>query len=276
MTACSSGFLQEVYWFPMLEIENLSAGYSSQNVLQNVSLCVGAGEIAAVIGPNGCGKSTLLRCITGQLKARGGHVLVENADVSRMELRSRAKLVALLPQFFAGDDDLSVYDTVALGRTPHLSSYGTMGKRDLEIVHRVLDATSTSPLATRRIGELSGGERQRVGLARALAQEPRVLLLDEPTSNLDLRYQHELLALVRKEARHQRIAVVLVLHQINLAAAISDQMLLLQNGQTRALGTPNDVMTADNLQEVYGLPLTISFNAQSGRPQVQSAWVFDE
>lgn len=257
----------------MLEIESLSAGYSAQNVLQNVSLHVRAGEIASVIGPNGCGKSTLLRCVIGQLKARGGRVSVEQKNVAQMAPRERAKLVALLPQTFVGDDDLTVTETVALGRTPHLSAYGSLSARDHEITHRVLEATDTTQFSSRRIGELSGGERQRVGLARVLAQEPRVLLLDEPTSNLDLRYQHELLALVKHVARQQQIAVVLVLHQINLAAAISDLILLLQQGETRASGSPEIVMTRDNLEAVYGIPLRVS-SGENGRPQVQSAWDF--
>ncbi len=258
----------------MLEIQSISAGYTTENILQNVSLQVGVGEIVSVIGPNGCGKSTLLRCITGQLSTRTGGVLIEDKDVAQMPLRERARRIALLPQNFAGDDDLTVEETVALGRTPHLSPYGTLSAHDHETVNRVLEATNTSQFAVRRIGELSGGERQRVGLARALAQQPRVLLLDEPTSNLDLRYQHELLALVQKVARRDQIAVVLVLHQINLAAAVSDSMLLLENGQTRAQGSPSDVMTRDNLEAVYQVPLTVSNNATSGRPQAQSAWQF--
>ena len=260
----------------MLEIQNISAGYSTEDILQNVSLQVEADEIASVIGPNGCGKSTLLRCITGQLKARSGFVQVEGDDVSLLAPRERARRIALLPQFFAGDEDLTTEDVVALGRTPHLSAYGTLGKRDREIVNRVLDATDTSRFAARRLEELSGGERQRVGLARALAQEPRVLLLDEPTSNLDLRYQHELLSLVRRLARQERFAVVLVLHQINLASSVSDTMLLLHLGQTRAVGSPQHVMTRDNLQDVYGLPLTIAPHPLSGKPQAQSAWQFEE
>lgn len=260
----------------MLDIQSISAGYSTENILHDVSLCVASGEIASVIGPNGCGKSTLLRCITGQLSTRNGRVLVEGDDVARLDARERARRIALLPQFFAGDEDLTVEETVALGRTPHLSAYGTLGKGDREIVHRVLESTDTTQFASRRINELSGGERQRVGLARSLAQEPRVLLLDEPTSNLDLRYQHELLSLVRRLARQDLFAVVLVLHQINLASSISDSMLLLQNGQTRALGSPQEVMTRDNLQEVYGLPLTVSPHSLSGKPQAQSAWQFEE
>lgn len=260
----------------MLEIENISAGYSDHNVLHDVSLTVKAGEIAAVIGPNGCGKSTLLRCVTGQLKLRSGTISIESQDVSQMNPRARAAKIALLPQFFSGDDDMTVYETVALGRTPHLSPYGTLSKNDVEITHRVLDATQTKAFAQRKISELSGGERQRVGLARALAQQPRVLLLDEPTSNLDLRFQHELLALVKKSARTEKIAVVLVLHQINLAAAVCDSMTLLKDGKTRAQGKPQSVMTTDNLQDVFGLPLTVSLNEKSGRPQAQSAWAFGE
>lgn len=261
----------------MLKISNLAASYGNTPVLRDISLQVGAGEIAAVIGPNGCGKSTLLRCTTGLMPLRSGHVLLDNKKSEDYQSRDRARLVAVLPQNFAGGEELSVEEMVMIGRTPFLSSYGVPSSLDREIVSLALAQTDTEIFRSRKIGELSGGEKQRVLLARALAQQPKILLLDEPTSNLDIRYQFEILNLVHELARKSNLAVVLVLHQINLAAAVADTILLLSSeGTIRALGTPAEVMTSENLEAVYGVPLRISSHPKSGRPQAQSDWAFGE
>ena len=246
-------------------------------MLHDVSLRVDAGEVAAIIGPNGCGKSTLLRCACGLLSPLSGRVLLDEQEVATMPIRERARRIALLPQSFEGGHELTAEEMVLLGRTPHLPPYGTPDKRDRQVMEWALQAVGAEPLRTRRIGELSGGERQRVLLARALTQQPGVLLLDEPTSNLDIRYQYEILGLARRLARTEKLAVVLVLHQINLAAAVADTLLLLGlNGQTRASGAPADVMTQDNLQAVYQTPLNVAPHPLTGKPQAQSAWVFED
>jgi iron complex transport system ATP-binding protein len=261
----------------VLSIEHLSAGYGARAVLHDFNLEVGRGQIAAVIGPNGCGKSTFLRCAAGLLTPRQGRVAVGGDQVQSLAPRERARRIALLPQTFEGGEHLSTQEMVMLGRTPHLAAYGAPSRRDEEIVHDALASVGAEALRGRVIGELSGGERQRVVLARALAQQPQVLLLDEPTSHLDIRYQFEILDLVRKLARREKLAVVLVLHQINLASDVSDVVVLLaQDGRTRAAGSPAEVMTAGNLTEVYGVPLEIVLHPRSGRPQARADWVFSE
>ena len=261
--------------FLMLEIENLHAGYR-ETVLHDVSLNVRAGEIAGVIGPNGCGKSTLLRCVIGALKPTQGRVLVGGDDVFAMSSRSRAQRVALLPQHSEIDTSLLVREAVALGRTPYLSAYGALTSHDENVVNDAMRAAQIDDFASRRLDELSGGERQRVGLARALAQATPILLLDEPTSNLDIRYQHELLHLVKQLARRDNLAVVVVLHQINLAAAVCDHLLLLSpQGRVLESGAPAKVMTPANLEDAYEMPLRVVAHPRHGRPQAQADWDFE-
>jgi iron complex transport system ATP-binding protein len=263
----------------MLSIDNLQADYGRGPVLRDFSLRVDAGQIAAVIGPNGCGKSTMLRCVSGLMRPQLGRVLVDGQDVTALPGRERARQMALLPQNFAGElwNDLDVEEVVLAGRTPFMAPYGTPSRVDQEKIEGALQAVGAWDLRKRSVNELSGGERQRVGLARALAQEPRVLLLDEPTSNLDVRYQHEILDTVLRLARRKNLTAIFVLHQINLAAAVADVMVLLGgDGTTRAYGAPAQVMTSENLQAVYETPLTVSLHPRSGRPQAQSNWVFEE
>jgi iron complex transport system ATP-binding protein len=260
--------------FFMLDIQSLLAGYGPKNVLHGVSLQVARGEVTAIIGPNGCGKSTLLRGAAGLLKPRGGSVRIGGDDVFSLETRERARRVALLPQSFEGGAELLVEEMTLLGRTPHLSPYGAPSKRDREIAEAALESVGAAGFIGRRIGQLSGGERQRVLLARALAQQPRVLLLDEPISNLDIRYQCEILGLARRVAKTENLAVVAVLHQINLASAVADSMLLLNEGRPIAQGAPGDVMTQQNLESVYQTPLRVAPHPLSGKPQAQMMWEF--
>jgi iron complex transport system ATP-binding protein len=261
----------------MLHIQSLSAGYQGKAVLHDISLSVAPGEIAAIIGPNGCGKSTLLGCASGLLHPRSGRVTINSDDVSGLESRIRARRVALVPQSFEGGHDLTVDTMTMLGRTPYLPPYGTPGPADLEAVELALQSVSATVLRSRRIGELSGGERQRAILARAIAQQPQVLLLDEPISNLDIRYQYEILSLVHRLARQQKLIILLVLHQINLAAAVADTMILLSaDGRVRAQGRPEQVMTGENLEAVYEVPLRVAPHPLNGRPQAQSNWIFEE
>lgn len=261
-----------------LRIENLHAGYhASTPVLRDFSMHIGPGEIAAISGPNGCGKSTLLRCVAGLLAPQSGEVLLDDRNIQQMPPRERATKIALLPQLYETIGEISVEEMVMLGRTPHLSSYGAPSRRDLEIVHRAMEQTSTLDLKQRDVHELSGGERQRVLLARALAQQPQILLLDEPTSNLDLRYQFEILNLVFQLARSEKLMVMVVLHQINLASSLADHIALLNtDGSTRGLGAPQNVMTRENLEAVYGVSLRIASHPKSGRPLIHADWTFGD
>ena len=261
----------------MLSIEHLSAGYGQTPVLHDFNLQVGRGEVAAIIGPNGCGKSTLLRCATGLLAPLAGTISLGGEGIGSLAPRERARRIALLPQHIEGGDHLTTEEMALLGRTPHLSAYGAPSRRDEEIVDGALEAVGADNLRGRLLGELSGGERQRVVLARALAQQPHILLLDEPTSHLDIRYQFELLDLVRRLARREALTVVLVLHQINLASAVADSIVLLRSdGRTHAAGSPGEVVTADNLSAVYHVPLHVAAHPRSGRPHARADWVFGE
>ena len=269
----------------MIFLDSLVVSYDQEPVLNEVSLRARRGEVTAIIGPNGCGKSTLLRCAAGLLKPQRGRASWDDSDIFALDARQRARRIAFLPQI-SRPSDLTVRDMVALGRTPYLNDFGALGERDWQRVDDALERVRATALARRPVEQLSGGQRQRVLIARALAQQTPVLLLDEPISNLDLRYQFEILKLVREladetgaastcGAENSRPCVVIVLHHLNLAASVADAMLLLdENGHTIAQGTPHEVMNAENLQRAFGVPLAIAPHPLSGRPQAQAMWTF--
>lgn len=257
---------------PSLQVQNLSAAYGNKPVLRQVSLSVAAGEVLTIIGPNGCGKSTLLRCIAGLIHPAEG-TLNWGGEPLPGPPRERARRIALLPQIFTGGGELSVEEMAMLGRTPYLGPYGSPSHRDREAVEAALQLTIPD-LRGRLLGELSGGERQRALLGRVLASEAPILLLDEPVSALDIRYQHEILHLVRRLATEQQLAVIVVLHGINLAASVADKMLLMRRGEVIAFGPPSDVMTEQHLTSVYEMPLRVAPHPLSGRPQAQAMWDF--
>lgn len=258
-----------------LQIEHLDAAYNDKVVLHDFNLRLHAGEIITLSGPNGCGKSTALRCMAGLSKPHAGKVLLDGQDIFAIENRDRAGKLAILPQHSEGGNGLSVEQMVLLGRTPHLPPYSKPSKKDHQLATEAMQQTATMDLRKRYFHQLSGGERQRVLLARALTQQPKVLLLDEPTSNLDLRYQYQILQLIHQLSRQQNLAIVLVLHQINLATAIADNMLLMREGGfTVASGAPEAVMTEAHLTTVYDVPLKVVEHPLSGRPHAQAMWTF--
>ena len=258
-----------------LDIRQLNVRLGARAVLNDVSLAVKAGELCCVIGPNGSGKSTLLRAISGIVPIASGIIGWDGAPLPAQRA-ARARLVAMLPQNTGSGGDLTIEAMALLGRTPHLPPYGTPSRADREAVEAAIDLVAPD-LRGRILGELSGGERQRALLCRALATRAPVLLLDEPISALDIRYQHEILALAKRLTREQNLATICVLHGINLAAQVADLMLLLdESGAVVAQGAPAQVMTEANLARVYGVPLKIAPHPQSGRPQAQTWWDFGE
>jgi iron complex transport system ATP-binding protein len=256
-----------------LQIENLSVELGQRAVLNQISLEAKPGEVLCIIGPNGSGKSTLLRAICGLLPLESGEIRFGGETLPN-QTAARAKIVAFLPQNPRGDDEISLEAMTMLGRTPHLSPYGVPSKRDLEAVEMAISLVAPD-LRGRLLSQLSGGQRQRALLCRAVATLAPVLLLDEPISALDVRYQHEILGLIRRLTRERNLVTICVLHGINLASSIADQMVLLrQDGRIVAAGTPESVMTSENLSDVYEAPLRVVAHPLSGKPVAQSWWEF--
>ncbi len=251
----------------MLQIRDLTASYGEDEILHGVTLEIGRGEVLALAGPNGAGKSTLLRVVSGVLPPRRGAVLWEGHDLLKMPSRERARLVAVVPQARHLPPMFTVRQAVTLGRTAYLSWLGTLGERDRAAVARALTQTDLLPLADRPLGHLSGGEQQRVLLARALAQETPILLLDEPTTHLDLRHQANILGLVRRLSRARRMAVLMVVHDLNLASRFADRLALFAKGRVVRMGAPAEVLTAETILRVYGIAVGIQHNGD-GRPLI--------
>lgn len=232
-----------------LKVKGICFRYGSREVLQKVELEAKPGEVLAIIGPNGAGKSTLLRCINRILKPYMGTVYLDGKEFFQLNAQKRARMMGYVPQTAGEVFPSTVLETVLMGRKPHLS-WG-IGPEDLTVANDVLRRMNLMDFAERYLYELSGGERQRVLIARALAQEPEVLLLDEPTSNLDVKHQLEVLELVRNAAKQQDKCVLMVMHDLNMAVRFSDQMLMLKDGLVYAAGTPEAVLTPDNIRAVY-------------------------
>ena len=241
----------------MLTIENLSVSYGTRAVLHQITLDVGPGEVLALIGPNGAGKSTLVRAVSGVIPVEAGQVRVDGIDLLKLPPAERARRLAVVPQAVSMPPAFSVWETVLLGRTPHLNFLGQTSKHDEEIARQSLQKVDAFELAERRVGELSGGEQQRVLLARALTQSTPILLLDEPTSNLDLHYQISFMETLRLLARQDKLVVLIALHDLNLAACYADRMALLVDGRLKACGTPQQVLTSELISEAYHLPVKV-------------------
>lgn len=254
----------------MLSIEDVTLRYEARTVLRDVSLSASTGEVLALIGPNGVGKSTLIRAISGSLKPLSGRVTVEGRDVYQLRVEERAQLIAVVPQAVRLPEAFSVFETVLMGRTPYLGWLGRESEKDRSAVQSALVCTNTAELIARPLGELSGGEQQRVLIARALAQSARTLLLDEPTAHLDLKHQASVLSLVRSLAHDENHAVLIALHDLNLAAQYADRVALLSNGAVAAIGTPEEVLTAENLSPAYGLHITVYEHPAHGAPLIHA------
>jgi len=237
----------------ILSVDGVEFSYNSRPVLRDVRFAVNRGELFSILGNNGAGKSTLLRCLNRIIRPRAGSILIEKEDLFALTRREVARRVGYVAQRHESAR-VTVFDAVLLGRKPHIKWDATA--RDLEIVRSVLAVLGLEEFSLRYLDELSGGELQKVIMARALAQEPQVLLLDEPTSNLDLKNQYEVLRIVKRAARERNIAVVVVMHDLNLALRFADKFLLLKNGTIFACGG-RDVMTPENIAGVYGVPVAV-------------------
>lgn len=251
-----------------LSITNVSAGYHKHTVILQIDLHVNRGRVVALVGPNGSGKSTLIRGLTGVIPVSEGQVQLDGINLLSLSPLQRARLIAVVPQHALMPETFTVAEVVLLGRTPHLPIWAREGARDRDIARAVMQQTGVHNLADRFIGELSGGEQQRVLIARALAQEPEVLLLDEPTAHLDLKYQNSILHLVRSLAVEKGLAVLLTMHDLNQAAACAHDVALLVDGKIKALGSPDKVFTSEQLSQAYGTPVDVIPHPHNGVPLV--------
>jgi iron complex transport system ATP-binding protein len=241
----------------MLSIRSISVNYGETEILHNLSLNVQAGEVVSLIGPNGAGKTTLIRAISGILPLQSGSVQVDELDLATIPIAERARLLAVVPQARRLPPEYSVQQTVLMGRTPYLNWLGNLSKNDYDKASWAIDRTQLSDFNDRRVDELSGGEQQLVLVARALAQDSSVILLDEPTAHLDLRHQAAILDLVHTLARERGLAVLMSLHDLNLVSLYSDRIALLRDGQILAFGNPKEVLSPQYLSDVYQVPLDI-------------------
>ena len=241
-----------------LDAKDVSFSYRDSMVLKGVSLSVRPGEFVGVMGPNGSGKTTFLRCLTGYLTPRSGAVTVEGRPVASFSPKEVAKYFAVVPQISSTDFPFSAYDIVMMGRIPHAGNrLGGYSRKDVAKVSDAMARTNTTQFAGRTFNALSGGERQRVVIARAIAQEPQALLLDEPTIYLDISGQIEIMDLVKDINRKEGMTVIAVLHDVNLAARYCDRIVLLSNGAIKAAGPPAEVLTQETIQEVYGVEVAV-------------------
>ncbi len=242
-----------------LEITELSAGYGPKTVLHSLSLSVAPGELLGVIGPNGCGKSTLVKALSGVLKLKSGQVRFEGRDLLRIKSEERARLVGVVAQNPSLPPAFTAAEIVLFGRTPHLGAFQQEGPEDWRIVQEAMEATDCWKMATRPVGELSGGERQRVLFALALAQQPRLLLLDEPTTFLDINYQVEMMDIAANWLRAEPgRGALAIFHDLNLAAQYCSRLALLSAGRLLAVGSPAEVINADNIRRAYGAAVIVA------------------
>ncbi|MGY5766341.1 ABC transporter ATP-binding protein [Brachybacterium sp. DNPG3] len=251
-----------------LVAEDLTVGYDDRSVIRGLDLELVPGRITAIVGANACGKSTLLRSLSRLLTPREGRVLLNGEQVHRMPAKRLARLLGLLPQSPITPEGITVADLVGRGRHPHQGLLRRWGAADDEAVAAALDATRTAELADRPVDELSGGQRQRVWIAMALAQDTDLLLLDEPTTFLDVAHQIEVLDLLADLNASRGITVVMVLHDLNLAARYSDQLVMIADGGVHSAGAPAEVLTEEAVREVFGLTSRIIADPLSGLPLV--------
>ena len=251
-----------------LEMQNVTLGYYHQPVLRELNLKIEPGELVGLIGPNGCGKSTLIKAFSRILNPLAGTILIDHRPIASIPRRELAQLVSVVPQIPLLPSTFSAFEIVLMGRNPHLGLFQSEGPRDRDIAWRAMIKTATESLADRYINELSGGEIQSLLIARTLVQETSAILLDEPTANLDIGRQVEILNLMKGLCRENSLAVLAALHDLNLAAQYCNRLILLYDGKILAEGTPTEVITNRNIQQVYGTANAVFTHPINGLPIV--------
>ncbi len=250
----------------LLEVRNISGGYGREEVIGDVSFSINRGDFLGIIGPNGSGKSTLLRLLSRVLVPQKGHIFLSGNDARRMRLKDFCRKVAFVPQDIVINFSFTVWEIALMGRIPHLGRLELETKKDFAITENALSLTDTFFLKEKYIDNLSAGERQRVIIAKALAQEPELLFLDEPTSHLDIGYQIQILDLLKRLNSENGLTTVMVLHDLNLASEYCNRIILLNKGSIFKEGDPFQVLTYENIEAVYKTVVLVNKNPLSSRP----------
>jgi iron complex transport system ATP-binding protein len=248
-----------------LVVDNVSFSYGGIQALDSISIEVAKGETVSIVGPNGAGKSTLLKCIDRILKPQRGVVYLDGKDTARLNSRDISKSIGYIPQNTGGVFPFTIFDIVLMGRRPHLG--WRVSPRDIAIVAQTLHFLDIEEFRMRYFDELSGGEKQKVLIARALAQEPEILLLDEPTSNLDIRHQLEVMETIRGLVRERKICVVMAMHDLNLASRFSGRIIMLKDREVFSIGAPETVLNLENIRAAYGVEARVT-SGHDGKPYV--------
>lgn len=251
-----------------VEVKNLRHSYEATEVLKGVSLQVNKGDFAGIVGPNGSGKTTLVKNIMRSLSPSKDTVFISGEDVRSLSHKSLAKSLGAVPQTNVIDYDFSARDIVLMGRAPHIGRFQRESEKDYQIVEESMKKTDTWHLKDRSIRELSGGERQRVIIARALAQEPGVLILDEPVTHLDIKHQISLMELTKSLCREKGITVIAILHDLNFAMTYCDHVMLVHKGEIVENGNPHQILTEESIRAVYGIDVCIVDHPRTGMPYI--------
>lgn len=248
----------------MIRINNLCFSFEHE-VLKDININIERGKFYTILGPNGSGKTTLLRILSKSLQMEKGDIFLDGINVAQIKPTLLAKKMAVVPQSTEIEFDFSVQDIVLMGRTPHNTRFSSESEKDIKIAINAMKCTNTLQLKNKSINKLSGGEKQRVVVARAIAQDTEIILLDEPISHLDIHHQIEIMNQLRQLNKNKNITIVAVLHDLNIAAAYADHMILMHDGGVYSEGTPVEVLTEDIIKQVYGLEVYITKNPKTGK-----------
>jgi iron complex transport system ATP-binding protein len=252
----------------LIDIHAVSLRYGPRRVIRQVSVQIEQGEFFVIIGPNGAGKTTLLKALSGLHPLSEGVIQIRQRSIEDYAKKELARTLAMVPQQIDANFPFTVAETVLMGRYPHLGLLAVEGKRDLELAEQAMEFTEVIDLAGRRLGQLSGGERQRVIIARAICQQSKILLLDEPTASLDPAHQLRIMDLMERLRLREQITIIMVSHDLNLAATYADRLLLLKDGKVEKIGSPREVLTGAQLSQSYGCTLLVDDHPLLGTPRV--------
>lgn len=250
---------------PLFNLKNVHFNYDGEALIEALDLEISPGVFYGILGPNGAGKSTLLNLLTGASQPASGKIQLEGKELNRYSKRELAQIFAVVPQDYGVNFPFNVLEMVMMGRKPHLKRFQSPGEEDLKKVHEAMIISETLGFADRLVTQLSGGEKQRVIFARALAQDPKVLFLDEATSNLDIKHKLSVLKTVRRLNREKGLSVIAVLHDLNIAGLYCDQVILMEKGKVLFCGPASEVLTSENIRRVFGVETEVSQDADSGK-----------